>query len=55
MIQEAVRNIIIPELGKHHFSVSIGVKVWSKETSIEEMIRKANLYNETWIRTSALF
>lgn len=48
MIQEEVRNIIVPELGKQHFTVSIGVKVWNKGTSIENMISEAdvNLYKE---------
>lgn len=35
MIQEEVRNIIIPELGKQRFTVSIGIKVWHKETIID--------------------
>jgi diguanylate cyclase (GGDEF)-like protein len=57
MIQEEVRNIIIPELGKQHFTVSIGVKVWNKGSSIEEMISEAdvNLYKEKRNSASSLF
>lgn len=57
MIQEEVRNIIIPELGKQRFTVSIGIKVWHKETSIEDMISEAdvNLYKEKRNSASSLF
>lgn len=57
MIQEEVRNIIVPELGKQHFTVSIGVKVWNKGTSIENMISEAdvNLYKEKRNSASSLF
>lgn len=57
MIQEEVRNIIIPELGKQRFTVSIGIKVWNKGTSIEDMISEAdvNLYKEKRNSASSLF
>ncbi|MDD4302088.1 MAG: hypothetical protein PHS03_06405, partial [Sphaerochaeta sp.] len=57
MIQEEVRNIIIPELGKQRFTVSIGIKVWNKGTSIEDMISEAdvNLCKEKRNSASSLF
>lgn len=56
MIQEEVRNIIIPELGTQRFAVSIGSKVWNKESSIEDMISEAdvNLYKEKRNSASSL-
>lgn len=57
MIQEEVRNIIIPVLGKQRFTVSIGIKVWNKGTSIEDMISEAdvNLCKEKRNSASSLF
>ncbi len=57
IIQKEVRNIIIPELGKQRFTVSVGIKVWNKETSIEDMISEAdvNLYKEKRNSTSSLY
>nr|WP_319472861.1 GGDEF domain-containing protein [uncultured Sphaerochaeta sp.] len=56
MIQEEVRNIIIPELGMQPFAVSIGSKVWNKGASIEDMISEAdvNLYKEKRNSASSL-
>ncbi|MDC7230815.1 MAG: diguanylate cyclase [Sphaerochaetaceae bacterium] len=56
MIQEEVRNIIIPELGMQRFTVSIGSKVWNKGSSIEDMISEAdvNLYKEKRNSASSL-
>ena len=56
MIQEEVRNIIIPELGMQRFTVSIGSKVWNKGSNIEDMISEAdvNLYKEKRNSASSL-